>query len=172
MSVLEIIRDRRSVRRFKGDPVPEETLARVLEAARLAPSAKNIQPWKFVVVRDRATKIGLAKASFEQTFMSEADIVIAACGFPERAYPRQGRYMNSWPIDLAIAFEHLVLQAAAEGLGTCWIGAFQEAEVKAILGVPDEVRVMAMTPLGWPAESPPPRGRKLLSEIVSYDRYR
>jgi nitroreductase len=172
MSILEIIRDRRSVRRYNGDPVPEETLARVLEAARLAPSAKNLQPWKFVVVRDRATKIGLAKASFEQSFMSEADIVVAACGFPDKAYPRQGRYMNSWPIDLAIAFEHLILQAADEGLGTCWIGAFDETAVKTVLGVPEDVKVMAMTPLGWPAESPLPRGRKAMEEIVSYDRYR
>ncbi len=171
MSVLEIIRSRRSVRRYKGDPVPEETLSRVLEAARLAPSAKNLQPWKFVVVRDRATKAALAKAAFGQTFMSEADVIIAACGYPERAYPRQGSFMNSWPIDLAIAFEHLVLQAAEEGLGTCWIGAFQEAEAKAALGVPDEVRVMAMTPLGWPAETPPPRGRKAMENIVSYERY-
>jgi nitroreductase len=172
MSVLEIIRDRRSVRHYAADPVPEDVLARVLEAARLAPSAKNLQPWKFVVVRDRSAKIGLAKAAFEQYFMSEADIVIAACGFPDKAYPRQGRFMNSWPIDLTIAFEHLVLQAAEEGLGTCWIGAFEESAVKALLGVPDEVRVMAMTPLGWPAESPRPRTRKSLEEIVSYDKYR
>ncbi len=172
MNVLETIRDRRSVRRYTGDPVPEAALARVLEAARLAPSAKNLQPWKLVVVRDRATKVGLAKASFDQSFMSEADIIVAACGFPDRAYPRQGRFMNSWPIDLAIAFEHLILQAVEEGLGTCWIGAFQEAEVKVLLGVPDEARVMAMTPLGWPAESPAARGRKVLEEIVSYDRYR
>ena len=171
MSVLEVIRERRSVRRYNGDPVPEETLARVLEAARLAPSAKNIQPWKLVVVRDQATKIGLAKAAFEQTFMSEAGLVVAACGFPDKAYPRQGHYMNSWPIDLAIAFEHLILQATEEGLGTCWIGAFDETAVKAVLGVPAEVRVMAMTPLGWPMESPPPRGRKAMEEIVSYDRY-
>lgn len=171
MSVLEIIRGRRSVRRYKGDPVPEETLSRVLEAARLAPSAKNLQPWKFVVVRDRATKAALAKAAFGQTFMSEADVIIAACGYPERAYPRQGGFMNSWPIDVAISFEHLVLQAVEEGLGTCWIGAFQEAEAKAALGVPDEVRVMAMTPLGWPAETPPPRARKAMEEIVSYERY-
>lgn len=172
MSVLEIIRKRRSVRRYNGDPVPEATLARVLEAARLAPSAKNLQPWKFVVVRDRATKTGLAKAAFDQTFISEADIVIAACAFPDKAYPRQGRFMNSWPIDLAIAFEHLILQAAEEGLGTCWIGAFDEAAAKSVLHVPADVRVMAMTPLGWPAESPLPRGRKALDEIVSYDRYR
>jgi nitroreductase len=172
MSVLEVIRERRSVRRYNGDPVPEEALARVLEAARMAPSAKNIQPWKFVVVRDRAIKIGLAKAAFDQTFISEAAIVVAACGFPDKAYKRQGRFMNSWPIDLAIAFEHLILQATEEGLGTCWIGAFDETAVKAVLGVPENVRVMAMTPLGWPAESPPPRGRKAMEEIISYDRYR
>ena len=172
MSVLDIIRDRRSVRRYNGNSVPEDMLARVLEAARLAPSAKNLQPWKFVVVRDLATKMALAKAAFGQSFMSEADIVVAVCGFPERAYPRQGSYMNSWPIDLAIAFEHLILQASEEGLGTCWIGAFDETAVKAVLGVPAEVRVMARTPLGWPAESPAPRGRKAMEEFVSYDRYR
>jgi nitroreductase len=172
MSVLEVIRERRSVRRFTAKAVPEETLARVLEAARLAPSAKNIQPWKFIVVRDRATKEGLAKAAFDQKFLAEADIIVVACGFPEIAYPRQGRFMNSWPIDLAIAFEHLILQASEEGLGTCWIGAFDEAAAKAVLEVPPDVRVMAMTPLGWPAESPAPRGRKPLTEIVCYDRYR
>ncbi len=172
MSVLDIVRTRRSVRRYEERAVPEETLARVLEAARLAPSAKNLQPWKLIVVRDRAAKLGLAKAAFDQTFISEADIVVAACGFPEKAYPRQGRFMNSWPIDLAIAFEHLILQAAEEGLGTCWIGAFEEAAVKAVLGVPADVRVMAMTPLGWPAEAPAARGRKALEEVVAYDRYR
>jgi len=171
MSVLEAIRGRRSVRRYSGESVPEDVLARVLEAARLAPSAKNLQPWKFIVVRDRATKIGLAKAAFEQYFMSEADIVVVACGFPDKAYPRQGRYMNSWPIDVTIAFEHLILQAAEEGLGTCWIGAFEEGPVKALLGVPDEVRVMAMTPLGWPAETPRARPRRALDEIVSYERF-
>jgi nitroreductase len=171
MSVLDIIRKRRSVRKYKGDPVPEDVLARVLEAARLAPSAKNFQPWKFIVVRDRAMKRKLAKASFEQYFMSDAGIVVAACGFPEKAYPRQGRYMNSWPIDVAIAFEHLILQAAEEGLGTCWIGAFDEAEVRGVLGVSEEARVLAMTPLGWPDESPRERGRKPLEEIVSYEKF-
>jgi nitroreductase len=171
MSVLDTIRKRRSVRKYKGDPVPEDVLARVLEAARLAPSAKNIQPWKFIVVRDRATKRKLAKASFEQYFMSDAAVVVAACGFPEKAFPRQGRYMNSWPIDVAIAFEHLILQAAEEGLGTCWIGAFDEAEVKAVLGVPEEARVLALTPLGRPDESPRERGRKRLDEIVSYEKF-
>ena len=171
MSVLDIIRTRRSVRKYKNDPVPEEVLARVLEAVRLAPSAKNLQPWKFIVVRDRATKRKLAKAAFDQYFMSDADVVIAACGFPEKAFPRQGRYMNSWPIDVTIAFEHLILQAEEEGLGTCWIGPLDEAEVKAVLGVPEEVRVLALTPLGRPDESPRERGRKPLEEIVSYEKF-
>lgn len=171
MNVLDIIRKRKSVRKYKSDPVPEDVLARVLEAARLAPSAKNIQPWKFIVVLDRATKRKLAKASFEQNFMSDAAVVVAACGFPEKAYPRQGRYMNSWPIDVAIAFEHLILQATEEGLGTCWIGSFDETEVKAVLGVPEEARVLALTPLGWPDESPRDRGRKPLEEILSYERF-
>ena len=172
MSVLDTVRHRRSVRRYKAEAVPEDALARVLEAARLAPSAKNLQPWKFIVVREREAKEKLAEAAFGQTFMAEADLVIVACGFPDKAYPKQGRFMNSWPIDVTIAFEHLILQAAEEGLGTCWIGAFEEAPVKALLGVPDDVRVMAMTPLGWPAESPRDRGRKSLDEIVSYDRFR
>ena len=171
MSILDIIRKRRSVRKYKGDPVPEDVLARVLEAARLAPSAKNLQPWKFIVVRDRATKRNLAKAAFDQNFMSKADVVIAACGFPQKAYPGQGRYMNSWPIDVTIAFEHLILQAEEEGLGTCWIGAFDEAEVKIVLGVPEEVRVLALTPLGRSDESPRERGRKPLEEIVSYEKF-
>jgi len=113
----------------------------------------------------------LAKASFEQDFISDAAVVVAACGFPEKAYPRQGRYMNSWPIDVAIAFEHLILQATEEGLGTCWIGSFDEAEVKAVLVVPEEARVLALTPLGWPDESPRDRGRKPLDEILSYERF-
>ena len=171
MSVLEAIRLRRSVRRYKTDPVPADILARVLEAARLAPSAKNLQPWKFIVVRDAGRRLELAKAAFNQNYLAAAPVVIAACGFPGKAYPRQGGYMNSWPIDVSVAFEHMILQAADEGLGTCWIGAFDESAAKAVLGVPEDVRVMAMTPLGWPAGSPPSRGRKALTEVVAYEKY-
>jgi nitroreductase len=171
MGVLETISLRRSVRKYLGDPVPDEVLGRVLEAARLAPSAKNIQPWKFIVVRDPGKRLDLAKAAFNQGYLAEAPLVVAACGLTEIAYPRQGGFMNSWPIDVTIAFEHLILQAAEEGLGTCWIGAFNEAAARVVLGVPEGVRIMAMTPLGWPAESPPARGRKAMAEIVSYEKY-
>ncbi len=171
MKVLEAIQKRRSVRKYKEDPIPEEALLRVLEAARLAPSGKNFQPWEFIIVRDKALKEKLARASARQFFMARAPIIIVGCGFPDNCYARMGRYMKSWSVDVTIALEHLILQAQEEGLGTCWIGSFEEDEVKAILNVPDEVKVLALTPLGYPDEIPRFRGRKSLDEIISYDRY-
>ncbi|MCP2620340.1 nitroreductase family protein [Candidatus Aminicenantes bacterium AC-334-K16] len=171
MNILEAIQNRRSIRKYKQDDLPEEVLHRILEAGRLAPSGKNFQPWKFIIVRDEKLRRQLAEASARQYFMAEAPVIIVACGFPEESYARMGRYMKSWVVDVAIALEHMMLQATAEGLGTCWIGAFEEKEVKEILGVPEEVRVLALTPLGYPAEEPPPRARKPLEKIVSYDRY-
>ena len=171
MSVLDIIGRRRSVRKYKSDPIPEEVFLRVMEAARLAPSGKNSQPWKFIVVRDEERRNKLASASRNQTFMATAPVTIVACGYPERSYPKQGNYMKSWSIDVACAIDHLMLQATEEGLGTCWIGAFEEKEVKALLGVPEDVRVLALTPLGYPDEDPPSRGRRPLEEIVSYEKY-
>jgi nitroreductase len=171
MKVLEAIRKRRSVRKYKEDPIPEEALLRVLEAARLAPSGKNFQPWKFIIVKDKVLKEKLALASAGQFFIAKAPIIIVGCGFPDKCYARLGRYMKSWSVDVTIALEHLILQAQEEGLGTCWIGSFEEEEVKAILDVPEEVKVLALTPLGYPEEIPPSRGRKSLDEIISYDRY-
>jgi nitroreductase len=171
MKLLEIIEARKSVRRYRPDPVPEEALRRALEAARLAPSGKNLQPWRFIVVRDPETRRALARAAANQTFLAGAPVIIAACGFPDQCYARMGRYMKSWPVDVTIALEHLMLQATEDGLGTCWIGAFEEEEVRAVLGVPAEVKVLALTPLGVPDETPAPRGRKSLDEIVSYEKY-
>ncbi len=171
MSVLKVIQKRRSLRKYKGDRIPEDVLQRVLEAARLAPSGKNYQPWKFIIVQDKELREKLAQASAEQFFMAEAPIIIVACGFPDDSYSRMGRYMKSWPVDVTIALEHLILQAVEEGLGTCWIGSFEETEVKAILNIPENVRVLALTPLGYPDETPPYRGRKRLDEIVSYNGF-
>jgi nitroreductase len=171
MSILEVIKERKSVRRYKADPISDDVLHRVLEAARFSPSGKNLQPWKFILVQDESLKQRLAVASIRQTFIAEAPVVVVACGFPDRCYSRMGNYMKSWPVDVAIAFEHLVLQAQEEGLGTCWIGAFEEKDVKSILDVPEGVRVLALTPLGYPDENPVPRGRKSLEEIVSYNSY-
>jgi len=169
--LLDIIGSRRSVRKYKSDPISEEVMERVMEAARLAPSGKNGQPWKFIVVKDQEMKEKLAVASRGQKFMAGAPVVIAACGFPELSYQRQGNYMTSWTIDVSCAFDHLMLQAQEEGLGTCWIGAFEETEVKSLLGVPEDVRVLALTPLGYPDEEPRDRGRKPMNEIFCYERY-
>ena len=171
MEILEAIRRRRSIRDYKPDDIPEEVLLRILEAGRWAPSGKNFQPWKFIIVRDEKVRRQLAEASAQQYFMAKAPVIIVACGYPEESYARMGRYMKSWVVDLAIALEHMMLQAAAEGLGTCWIGAFEEKEVKKILGIPDNVRVLALTPLGYPAEDPSPRSRKSLEQIISYEHY-
>jgi len=171
MSVLEVVKKRQSIRKYKEDPIPEDVLHRVMEAARLAPSGKNLQPWKFIIVKDQGLKEKLAEAAFGQYFMAKAPLIIVACGFPDECYAHMGRYMKSWPIDVTIALEHLILQAQEENLGTCWIGAFEEKQVKPILNVPDEVRVLALTPLGYPDEEPVFRGRKSLEEIVSYDKF-
>jgi len=171
MEILRVIRERRSVRKYKRDPIPDEVLLRVLDAARLSPSGKNLQPWKFIIVKDNSLKDRLAEASRQQYFMAKAPVIIVACGLPDECYAHMGRYMKSWPVDVAIAVEHIMLQAQEEGLGTCWIGAFEEEEVKSILNVPANVKVLALTPLGYPDEVPRGRGRKPLDEIISYDSY-
>ncbi|MBN1274021.1 MAG: nitroreductase family protein [Candidatus Aminicenantes bacterium] len=171
MSILDIIKKRQSIRKYKNESIPEDVMNRVLEAARLAPSGKNLQPWKFIIVKEKNLKNKLIPACLGQSFIAEAPVIIAACAYPDQCYAKQGRYMKSWPIDVAIALEHLILQACEEGLGTCWIGAFKEDEVKEILNVPEDVKILALTPLGYPDEEPALRGRKSLEEIISYDRY-
>lgn len=171
MSVLDVMKKRHSIRKYKSDPIPDDIFERVMEAARVAPSGKNLQPWKFIVVRDRDLKSRLAEASRNQTFIADAPVIIVACGYPDRSYQRQGNYMTSWTIDVAVAVEHLMLQACEDGLGTCWIGAFDEQQVKPILGIPEDVRVLGLTPLGYPDQEPRDRGRKSLGEIMSYDKY-
>ncbi len=171
MSVMDVIRARRSVRAYKDQPIPEEVLDRVMEAARLAPSGKNLQPWKFILVKDPDMRLKLAEASRAQYFMAQAPVIVVACGYPDRCYQRQGNYMTSWPIDVSIALEHLMLKAQEEGLGTCWIGAFEEITVKALLQIPPEVKVLALTPLGLPDEAPAERGRLSMDRIRCFEKY-
>ena len=170
-NLMDIIESRKSVRSYKSQEIEEEKLNYILEAFRKAPSAKNLQPWKLIVVRNRKTIKDLAIACNNQTFLEEAPVLIAACATEEEAYGRMGGYMNSYPVDIALALEHLILAATEQGLGTCWIGAFKEQLVKDILKVPEGVRVIALTPVGYPARDAGSRGRKPLSEIVCYDRY-
>jgi nitroreductase len=171
MDFYEAIKVRKSVRKYSNKKIEKDILDRILNATRMAPSGCNAQPWKFIVVTDSELKRKLVFASRGQKFIADADLVIVACGNPELAFPRQGGYMNAFPIDVAIAVEHLCLAAAVEGLGTCWIGAFDEKEVKKVMEIPDPWRVVALTPLGYPAETPLDRGRKPVSEIVGHDKW-
>jgi nitroreductase len=169
MDVNEVIRTRRSIRKYKADPISDEILTKVLEAARLAPSANNEQPWKFIIVRDERMKQNLVSACRDQSFIAEAPLVIVACGLPNKSHI--GGYTSSVQVDVAIALDHLTLAAWAEGLGTCWIGAFYEKMVKRLLSIPNDVKVIALTPLGYPMEIPEKKPRKYLAEIICYDKF-
>ncbi len=177
MNVLEAIRTRRSVRSFAAHkPIPAEVTARMREALRLAPSACNIQPWHFIFVADATLRREVAQVSNGQNWMADAPLLVVGCGFPEQAYQRMGGYGNSIDVDVAIALDHLTLAAVAEGLGTCWIGAFDETKVKHLLGIPERVKVVAMTPLGYPSSDDlnrpaAPGQRKGEGEVFSMDRF-
>ena len=169
MNVSEAIRSRRSIRAFKSKPVEEEKLQRVLEAGRLSPSARNLQDRKFVVVRDRAMREKLMKAAKNQSFVAQAPVVIVACGTIPEYVMSCGQL--AYPIDVAIAVDHMALQAVEEGLGACWVCAFSEADVKKLLAIPDAVRVVTLLPLGYPAEEPAARPRKPIEEFMCFEKY-
>lgn len=169
MDVYEAVGARRSVRAYRDKAVPEGVLRRVLDAARLAPSARNRQEWRFIVVRDAEARRRLAAAAKGQKFVAQAPVCLAFCATEDRDVMSCGQ--KAGPIDVSIALAYLTLAAAAEGLGTCWLGAFHEQEAKEILGVPPEARVVALCPLGYPAESPGARPRKSFEEVVSFDRW-
>jgi len=169
MDVFTAISQRSSVRAYKATDVEEDKLKKVLEAARLSPSASNRQDWKFIVVKNKETRKKLAKAAFGQSFIGEAPVVIVACGMEPKAMLACGQPMHT--VDVSIAFAYMILQAYELGLGTCWIGAFNEDETKKILSIPEHVRVVAMTPLGYPNQPPSQKSRKTLDQIVCYEKY-
>jgi nitroreductase len=169
MDVFEAINRRHSVRSYKPTEVEEDKLKKVLEAARLSPSASNRQDWKFIVVRDKETRKKLAKAAFGQSFIGEAPVVIVACGTEPKAMLSCGQPTHT--IDVSIACAYLILQACELGLGTCWIGAFSQEETKKILNIPEEAKVVAITPLGYPNQGPSQKFRKRLDQIVCYEKY-
>jgi len=170
MDVFDAIRTRRSIRKYLNKPIEQEKLSKILEAARLSPSAANRQPWKFIVVTDPKVKEEL-RAAYDRDWFVSAPVIIVACALPGEAWVRSDGE-EYWKVDLAIAMQDLILEAWEQELGTCWIGAFREEEVKRILGIPDEVRVVALTPLGYPAEEKGPvTQRKPLKEIISYNHW-
>jgi nitroreductase len=162
MEFRDVVATRRSIRRYKTDPVPDDVVNQIFEAARIAPSAGHRQPWHFIVVQDAATKKQLGVASWA----AEAPLILVGCvdtavRSPPLCY-----------VDLAIALEHIVLAAANFGVGTCWIGRLgREDPIKAVLGIPNHVAVVAVTPFGYPDETPEPKMRKALADIIHYDAF-
>lgn len=169
MDVIEVIKKRRSVRSYTDRPVERDKIQRLLEAARSAPSASNRQEWRFVVVTDKKRRAALAEAANNQEFVAQAPVVIAACAEHDGHVMRCGQ--ACYPIDVAIAVDHMALQATAEGLGTCWIGAFYEDKVRQILGIPEEIRVVELLTVGYAADTPGPRARLPLKRIVHWETW-
>jgi len=173
MDVFEAIKSRRSVRAFTNEPVSDEEIMKLIEAARCAPSAGNIQPWEFVIIRDAETKRKLSEAALDQTFIEEAPVVVVVCAnqtLSSRGYGSRG--VNLYCLqDTAAATQNLLLAAQALGLATCWVGAFHEEEATKTLNTPSNVRPVAIVPVGHPAEKPTPRSKRPLSEIVHRETF-
>lgn len=165
MEFYDVVNARYSVRRYSDRPVPEDALARVLDAARNAPSACNLQPWHFYVVKGDEAKKALFTGG--QSWVAAAPVVIVACSIPARAWVRAYDGKNHSDVDLSIATEHILLSAAAEGLATCWIGSFDPERFKRVLNIPAGVVPVAATPLGYGEEAYRPHDRKPLEEIVT-----
>ena len=169
MEFSDLIKKRYSVRAYRSDPVEEGDLERVLEAARLAPTAANRQAFQLLVVHTQGREANL-KRIYGRDWFVQAPLVICACGVPGDNWVRSdGKNYND--VDVAIVMDHLILAAADAGLGTCWIGAFDAAAARDVLGLPDHVEPIAFTPLGYPADEPRPKKRKALSELVRYGKW-
>lgn len=169
MNFSEIVQTRRSIRKYKNKEIEEDKLRLILEAGRLAPSAKNSQDWKFIVVKDKLLKEKIALFSFNQEFIKEADVVIIAVATETERIMACGQY--AYTVNLSIAMSFMICQAWELGIGSCWIGAFDEEKIKDLLKIPNNYRIVALSPFGYPDENPPQRKRKSLEEIISYDYF-
>ncbi len=171
MEFVDVIMKRRSIRGYKPDPISNEDLKFLLEAARLAPSWKNQQCWEYIIVKNEKRRIKIAESRPEsKDWISQAPVIIVAC-----AQPQNSGHMGDkdyYMTDIGISFEHLILAASDRGLGTCWVGEFDEKMVKEILDIPANVRVVAFTPVGYPAkEKGEIHRRKPLQEFCYYEKY-
>ena len=172
MDVFEAVQKRHSARAYESTPVPDEKLDRILEAARLAPSAGSIQPWHFIVVTDREKREVLAKGGRYARFLAESPVTIVGCG-DQKASP------NWYAVDVAIAMQNMVLTATAEGLGTCWVGSFSEERVRSLLKIPERFRVVALLAVGYHREKLELtskvlhfiRRKKSLEKIASFEEF-
>ncbi len=172
MDVFETFMNRRSVRSYAQNPVPNEVLVKILDAARLAPSAGRKQPWHFIIVKDEEKRARIARGCRFGRFLSESPVVIIACG-DKKGSPRW------YAVDTAIALEHIVLAATALGLGTCWIGMFDEKDIHEMLDLPENFKIIALMALGYPRKTVDlsskilnvVRPKKKLEDIVSLEVY-
>ena len=176
MNVIDAIRMRRSVRSFRTQPIPDDVMWALTEALRSAPSACNFQPWRFILVDDSSLRMNLAHAARDQMFIAEAPLVVVACVKPAEAYDRMGGYWNSCDLDVANAVDHMLLAATEKGLGGCWIGSFDEKAVKNLLGIPEEAKVAAIVPIGYPTQEDMLHNlmeseRKPREEVIARNKY-
>ncbi len=169
MKFQELVNKRYSVRSYRPDAVEDSKLQQVLEAARLAPTAANRQPFRLIVIHTAGKEAELRRV-YDKTWFVEAPIVICACGISEESYVRAGgrSYLD---VDVAIAMDHLIMAAADLGLGTCWIGAFDAAAAREVLGIPESVEPIVFTPLGYPGDQLRPKTRRPLEDLVRYERW-
>ena len=169
MEYSDLIRNRYSVRAYRDDPVEDAKLHQVLEAARLAPTASNRQPFQIIVIHTAGRRDELAKIYRREWFV-QAPLLLCAVGVPRMSWVRADnrRYLD---VDVAIVMDHLILAATNLGLGTCWVAAFDAIVARQILKLPDEVEPLIFTPLGYPADQPSEKERKPLSDLVRYEHW-
>jgi nitroreductase len=173
MDVFEVINQRRSIRKYRDLPVEWDKVSQVLDAARLAPSWKNTQCWRFLVLTNSEKRAALLDAFPEDNpgkkALAQAPVVIIACADPAESGVENG--IEYYIADTAIAFEHICLAAHGLGLGTCWMGWYDEAAVKTRLEIPSSIRVVGVTPLGYPDQEPKQRPRKELADIAFHNNW-
>ncbi len=170
MNFQELIRARYSVRAYKPDPVEEDKLARVLEAARLAPTAANRQAFRVIVLPTKGRETELRRV-YGRDWFTQAPLVLAVCALPAEGWVRKADGWNAAEVDATIAMDHLILAAAEEGLGTCWIAAFDPTAAREVLGLPVDVVPVAFTPLGYPADTAVSKKRRPITELIRRDRW-
>jgi nitroreductase len=179
--MIESIQHRRSIRKYTSEPIDPEKLQSVLEAGRLAPSGNNKQPWAFIVIQSEQQRQAVMEACHRQTWMMTASaFIVAVADMAGRVETEPGLYLDEssphWELkrairDTAIAIENMLLEADAQGLGTCWVGFFVQSEIRPVLGIPNNKFVLAVIPIGYPADQPPARPRKPLTDIVRYEHW-
>jgi len=170
MEFTQLISRRYSVRAYRPDPVEDEKLQAVLEAARLAPTAANRQPFRIIVMHTAGREEEISRI-YRRPWFVQAPIVIGVCAISSLAWVRESDRFNARMIDAAIVMDHLILEATNQGLGTCWVAAFNVEAARSVLGLPDDAEPVIFTPLGYPADQPGEKVRKPLEELVRYEKW-